>query len=145
MAAMVAIHSANLVWLWEPSSLTIASDKATYCVFTQFRGPENAIKLISVQRNQNPWSSIPNFYVALWRYCILFAIVVFRITSCCWVQIYTRCRAESSLLNCKPVQKHSYHCLAIPNIYTITAFVLLYNKVTWAKKPQRNWMISYRN
>ena len=27
----------------------IAPDKAVYCVFTQFRGPENAIKLISVR------------------------------------------------------------------------------------------------
>ena len=46
-------------------------------------------------------------------------IVVFRITSCCWVQIYTRRHAESSLLNSKPVQEHSYRCLAIPNIYTL--------------------------
>ena len=29
-------------------SLYIAPDKAAYCLFTQFRGPENAIKLISV-------------------------------------------------------------------------------------------------
>ena len=29
--------------------ITIAPDKAAYCVFTQFRGPENAIKLISVR------------------------------------------------------------------------------------------------
>ena len=27
----------------------IAPDKAAYCVFTQFRGPENAIKFISVR------------------------------------------------------------------------------------------------
>ena len=27
----------------------IAPDKAAYCVFTQFRGPDNAIKLISVR------------------------------------------------------------------------------------------------
>ena len=27
----------------------IAPDKAAYCVFTQVRGPENAIKLISVR------------------------------------------------------------------------------------------------
>ena len=27
----------------------IARDKAAYCVFTQVRGPENAIKLISVR------------------------------------------------------------------------------------------------
>ena len=27
----------------------IAPDKAAYCVFTQFRGPENAIKIISVR------------------------------------------------------------------------------------------------
>ena len=31
------------------SSLCIAPDKAAYCVFTQLRGPENAIKLISVR------------------------------------------------------------------------------------------------
>ena len=29
--------------------LCIAPDKAAYCIFTQFRGPENAIKLISVR------------------------------------------------------------------------------------------------
>ena len=29
--------------------MPIAPDKAAYCVFTQFRGPENAIKLISVR------------------------------------------------------------------------------------------------
>ena len=29
--------------------IIIAPDKAVYCVFTQFRGPENAIKLISVR------------------------------------------------------------------------------------------------
>ena len=29
-------------------------------------------------------------------------------TSNCWVQIYTRHGAKSSILNCKPVQKHSY-------------------------------------
>ena len=28
---------------------SIAPDKAAYCIFTQFRGPENAIKLISVR------------------------------------------------------------------------------------------------
>ena len=27
----------------------ITPDKAAYCVFTQFRGPENAIKFISVR------------------------------------------------------------------------------------------------
>ena len=27
----------------------IAPDKAAYCVFTQFRGPKNAIKFISVR------------------------------------------------------------------------------------------------
>ena len=31
------------------SMCMIAPDKAAYCVFTQFRGPENAIKLISVR------------------------------------------------------------------------------------------------
>ena len=29
--------------------MNIAPDKAAYCVFTQFRGPENAIKFISVR------------------------------------------------------------------------------------------------
>ena len=29
--------------------VSIAPDKAAYCVFTQFRGPENTIKLISVR------------------------------------------------------------------------------------------------
>ena len=128
---------------------SIAPDKAAYCVFTQFRGPENAIKLISVRTtcNKKPLILNSELFRSVWRYCILFAIVVFRITSCCWVQIYTRRRAESSLFNCKPVQEHSYRCLAIPNIYTITTFVSLYNNngVTWAKKAQRNWMISYRN
>ena len=28
---------------------SIAPDKAVYCVFTQFRGPENTIKFISVR------------------------------------------------------------------------------------------------
>ena len=28
---------------------SIAPDKAAYCVFTQFRGPENAIKFINVR------------------------------------------------------------------------------------------------
>ena len=31
------------------AALVIAPDKAAYCVFTQFRGPENAIKFISVR------------------------------------------------------------------------------------------------
>ena len=41
----------------------------------------------------------------------------------CLVQIYTQRGAKSCILNCKPVQEHSYRCLAIPNIYTITTFV----------------------
>ena len=32
-----------------PACFSIAPDKAAYCVFTQFRGPENAIKIISVR------------------------------------------------------------------------------------------------
>ena len=47
------------------------------------------------------------------------------ISSCCWVQIYRRHGAESSLLNCKPVQEHSLRCLAIPNIYMIKTFDIL--------------------
>ena len=44
----------------------IAPDKDAYCVFTQFCGPENAIRLfLCVQkRNKNPWYSISNFFVA---------------------------------------------------------------------------------
>ena len=116
----------------------IAPDKAAYCVFTQFRGPENAIKFISVRTKTQLKSLILNseLFRSVCRYSIQFAIVVFRITSCCWVQIYTRRGAKSSQLNCKPVQEHSYRCLAIPTIYTITTFISLYNNgVTWAKKP----------
>ena len=60
----------------------------------------------------------------------------FRNTGNCRVQIYTRHGAKSSILNCKPVQEHSYRCLAVPNIYTITTFISLYdnNGETWAKK-----------
>ena len=36
-------------WLARFYKTYIAPDKAAYCVFTQFRGPENAIKLISVR------------------------------------------------------------------------------------------------
>ena len=45
---------------------TIAPDKAAYCVFTQFRGPENAIKFISVRTKMQYKSLIliPNFFVA---------------------------------------------------------------------------------
>ena len=70
------------------------------------------------------------------RNSIQFAIVVFCITSICWVQIYTPDGALSSLLNCKPVQEHSYRYLAIPNIYMIATFVSLYNNngVAWEKK-----------
>ena len=38
----------------------IAPDKAAYCVFTQFRGPENAIKLISVRTKTQLKSLILN-------------------------------------------------------------------------------------
>ena len=31
------------------TSYYIAPDKAAYCVFTQFRGPKNAIKFMSVR------------------------------------------------------------------------------------------------
>ena len=39
----------------------IAPDKAAYCVFTQFRGPENAIKFISVRTKTQLKSLIRNF------------------------------------------------------------------------------------
>ena len=38
----------------------IAPDKAVYCVFTQFRGPENAIKFISVRTKRQYKSLILN-------------------------------------------------------------------------------------
>ena len=56
------------------------------------------------------------------HYSIRFVIAVFAYnTSNCWVQIYTWRGTKSSilnckLLNCKPVQEHSYRWLAIPNI-----------------------------
>ena len=77
---------------------TIAPDKAAYCVFTQFRGPENAIKFISVRTKTQLNSLILNseLFRSVWRYSFQFAIVVFRITSCCWVQIYTWLGAETS-------------------------------------------------
>ena len=37
----------NVCWLL--FACYIAPDKAAYCVFKQFRGPENAIKLISLR------------------------------------------------------------------------------------------------
>ena len=39
---------------------SIAPDKAAYCVFTQFRGPENAIKFISVRTKTQQKSLILN-------------------------------------------------------------------------------------
>ena len=80
------------------SLYNIAPDKAAYCVFTQFRGPENAIKFISVRTKTQLKSLILNseLFRSVCRYSIQFAIVVFRITSCCWVQIYTRRGAKSS-------------------------------------------------
>ena len=35
--------------------------------------------------------------------------------------------AKSSILDCKPVQEHSYRYLVVPNIYTITTFISLYD------------------
>ena len=82
----------------------IAQDKAAYCVFTQFREPENSIKFISV-RTKTQWKSLilnSELFRSVWRYSIQFAIVVFCITSCCWLQIYTQRCTESGLWNCKP-------------------------------------------
>ena len=67
----------------------IAPDKVAYCVFTQLLGPKNANKLFVFVYN----------------------------TGNCRVQIYTRHGAKSSILNCKPVQEHSYRCLAVPNLH----------------------------
>ena len=68
-------------------------------------------------------------------------------TDMCWVQIYALHGAKSSILNCKPVQEYSNPSLAIPNIYTITTFISLYNKngETLVKKPQSNRIMSSRN
>ena len=48
----IPVHYATIARVARQSllqHLCIAPDKAAYCVFTQFRGPENAIKLISVR------------------------------------------------------------------------------------------------
>ena len=42
------IHEPIFGAAYAAPNIGIAPDKAAYCVFTQFRGPENAIKLISV-------------------------------------------------------------------------------------------------
>ena len=72
-------------------SIIIAPDKAAYCVFTQFRGPENAFNFISVRKKTQLKSFIldSELFRSVRRYSIQFAIVVFCITSSCLVQIYT--------------------------------------------------------
>ena len=46
----VCLKSQLLIFFfWITPSVSIAPDKAVYCVFTQFRRPENSIKLISVR------------------------------------------------------------------------------------------------
>ena len=79
-------------------SLSIAPDKAAYCVFTQFRGPENAIKFISVRTKTQLKSLILNSqpFVAYDAKVFSLPLSYFRITSCFWVQIYTRRGAKSS-------------------------------------------------
>ena len=86
------------------------------------------------KRNKNSWYSIPNFFIAYDALRLPFFVYN---TGNYRVQINTRHGAKSSILNCKPVQEHSYRCLAVPNIYTITTFISLYdnNGETWAKKP----------
>ena len=39
----------NILLHQDHGTIFIAPDKAAYCVFTQFRGPENAIKFISMR------------------------------------------------------------------------------------------------
>ena len=113
----------------------MAPDKAAYCVFTQLLGPKNAIKLFSVRTKTQQKFLILNseLFHSVWRFAI--AVFVYN-TGNCRVHIYTRHGVKSSILNCKPVQEHSYRCLAVPNIYTITTFISLYdnNGETWAKK-----------
>ena len=41
-------HGIKVSW-YQSIMVSIAPDKAAYCVFTQFLGPENAIKFISVR------------------------------------------------------------------------------------------------
>ena len=45
----VIVKEAQDTYLLSQGAKLIAPDKAAYCVFTQFRGPENAIKFISVR------------------------------------------------------------------------------------------------
>ena len=55
-----ATVGASVSWNSFQVNETIAPDKAAYCVFTQFRGPENAIKFISVRTKTQLKSLILN-------------------------------------------------------------------------------------
>ena len=46
--------------IYAHNNMLIAPDKAGYCVFIQFRGPENAIKIISVRTKTQQKSLILN-------------------------------------------------------------------------------------
>ena len=99
------------------------------------------------KRNKNPWYSIPNFLVAYDAKVSSFRLLFFASQAVVGYKFIDDVAPNLVLLNCKSVQEHSWRCLAIPNIYRITTFVSLYsnNGVTWAKKSQSNWIISYRN
>ena len=101
---------------------TIALDKAEYCVNTNFLEPKMQLKsFLCVQKpNKNTWYSIPNFFIA-------YDAIVFRLQLPFLHTTQAIVGAKSSILNCKPVQEHSSRCLAIPNTYTITTFISLYD------------------
>ena len=79
-------------------------------------------------------------------YAVLAVLLLHTTKAFVGVQINTRYSAKFSILNCKPVQEYSYCCLAIPNIYTITRFISLYDNIgeTWEKRPQSNQIIMSR-
>ena len=139
MSVTVLVELHNESWEREverTDSYCIAPDKAAYCVFTQLLRPQNAIKFIYVRTKTQYKSLILNseLFHSVWRYSVRFAIAVSAYnTRDCWVQINTQHGAKSSILNCKPVLGHSYPCLAIPNIYTITTLIRVNdnNGETW--------------
>ena len=117
---------------------TIALDKAAYCVNTHFLGTKTQLKLfLCVQKcNKNSWYSILNFFIA-------YDAIVFGLQLPFLHTTQAVVGAKSSILNCKPVQEHSSRYLAIPNTYTITTFISLYDNK--GEKVQSNQIILSRN
>ena len=107
------------------STFSITPDKAAYCVFTL--GSENTNKFISVRTKTQQKSLILNseLFHRVWRYSILFVIAIFAYnTSNCWVQIYTRPGAKSSILNCRDQARGRLGRSSLPNLAHFSQFSL---------------------